>query len=394
LGGFPFLSGLKKKEMKPTNFNFSFWENESFVHYDYIVIGGGLVGMHTAIALRQKNKKASILIVEQGLLPTGASTKNAGFACVGSATELLADLQYNTEAEVLELFAMRQKGLADTRQLLGDDAIEYAQNGSYELLTDNEMYAIDKIHFLNTFLKSLVGKDAFTKNDTIISDNNFNKNYYKAAITNHCEGELHAGKLVKTLLHYAMQLGIEMRTGCAVQSILEEANKIILHCHSAHQQIQLQAQQIVICTNAFAKQLLPNVDVVPGRGQVLITKPIAQLPFKGIYHLQQGYYYFRTIGDRILFGGGRNLDVATETVTTFASNEKIIANLTQQLQENILPNTPHQIDYSWSGIMAFGANKNPIIQKQTDRIFVAVRCGGMGVAIGSEVARKVVALMD
>jgi gamma-glutamylputrescine oxidase len=380
-------------QTKVINYNFSFWENESFVHYDYIVIGGGLVGLHTAIALRNKNKKASIVIVEQGLLPTGASTKNAGFACMGSATELLADLQKTTEAEVLDLFAMRQKGLADTRQLLGDDAIGYAQNGSYELLTNQEMHAIDKIDFLNKLLQTIVGKDTFTKNSTIISDNNFNANYYKAAITNNCEGELHAGKLVKALLHYAMQLGIEMRTGCAVKSIEEEKDKIVLQCTSANQYIQLQAQQIVICTNAFAKDLIPNIHLVPGRGQIVITKPIESLPFKGIYHVQEGYYYFRTIGNRVLFGGGRNLDEASEEVTIFNSNEKIIAVLAQQLQQNILPNIPHQIDYTWSGIMAFGDNKNPILKKQTDRIYIAVRCGGMGVAIGSEIARKVVALM-
>jgi gamma-glutamylputrescine oxidase len=376
-----------------SNFNFSFWENESFVHYDYIVIGCGLVGLHTAIALRTKNKNASILIVEKGLLPTGASTKNAGFACMGSATELIADLQNSSEAEVLAMFAMRKKGLADTIQLLGEQTIGYSQNGSYELLTNAELYAIDKLDFLNTLLHPLLNQNAFAVNESIIAKNKFNENYYKSAIQNNCEGELHTGKLVKALLHYAMQVGIEIRTGCTVLQIDEDVNKIELHCTSASQHIKLQCQQLVLCTNAFTNTLIPKINMQPGRGQVLITKPIDNLPFTGMYHMQEGYYYFRTIGDRVLFGGGRNLDIAQEAVTTFDSNPKIIDYLTQQLQTNILPNTPHQIDYSWSGIMAFGNNKNPIIEKHTNRIFLAVRCGGMGVAIGSEVARKVVDLM-
>jgi hypothetical protein len=45
--------------------------------------------------------------------------------------------------------------------------------------------------------------------------------------------------------------------------------------------------------------------------------------------------------------------------------------------------------------MAFGSsNKTPIIAKHSDRIFVAVRCGGMGVAIGGQMAERVVGLMN
>ncbi len=33
----------------------------------------------------------------------------------------------------------------------------------------------------------------------------------------------------------------------------------------------LYAEQVLVCTNAFAKTLLPELDVVPARGQVLLT---------------------------------------------------------------------------------------------------------------------------
>ncbi len=57
----------------------------------------------------------------------------------------------------------------------------------------------------------------------------------------------------------------------------------------------LHCDNLCICTNAFTKQLLPDVDVTPGRGQVVITKPVDGLRFKGIYHFDKGYYYFREI---------------------------------------------------------------------------------------------------
>ena len=65
---------------------------------------------------------------------------------------------------------------------------------------------------------------------------------------------------------------------------------------------------------------LTNNQVKPARAQVLITKPIENLDIKGTFHLDKGYYYFRNIENRILFGGGRNLDFEGETTTEFNSN--------------------------------------------------------------------------
>ena len=62
--------------------------------------------------------------------------------------------------------------------------------------------------------------------------------------------------------------------------------------------------------------------------------------------------------------------------------------LKQYLHELILPNTPVEIDYSWSGIMAVGSEKKPIIQKTNKNIAFGVRMGGMGVAIGASVGKQ------
>ncbi|RYZ47414.1 MAG: FAD-binding oxidoreductase, partial [Sphingobacteriales bacterium] len=64
----------------------SYWEKTSFLHYDHIVIGSGIVGLSTALELRGRFPSSRILVLERGLLPTGASSRNAGFACMGSVT--------------------------------------------------------------------------------------------------------------------------------------------------------------------------------------------------------------------------------------------------------------------------------------------------------------------
>ena len=57
----------------------SFWERESFAQYDLIVIGAGITGLSTAASFKEKHPAADVLVIEQGTLPLGASTRNAGF---------------------------------------------------------------------------------------------------------------------------------------------------------------------------------------------------------------------------------------------------------------------------------------------------------------------------
>jgi glycine/D-amino acid oxidase-like deaminating enzyme len=151
------------------------------------------------------------------------------------------------------------------------------------------------------------------------------------------------------------------------------------------------AKNVCIATNGFAKQFLDK-DVQPARAQVLVTHPIENLKIKGTFHLDRGYYYFRNIDNRILFGGGRNLDFKGETTTKMEVTQQIQQELERILKTVILPNTPFTIDHSWSGIMGVGNQKKPIVQVVSKNIFCGVRLGGMGVAIGSGIGKNLAIL--
>src|SRR5690606_12474619 len=79
--------------------------------------------------------------------------------------------------------------------------------------------------------------------------------------------------------------------------------------------------------------------------------------------------------------------------TDIALSELIQRDLEDKLREMILPGQAFEIDMRWSGIMAFGASKAPIVRAFSPRVFGAFRMGGMGVALGSGAARDVVALI-
>jgi len=83
---------------------YSYWElKEWFSNIDFTIVGSGIVGLNCALELKKKHPAAKIVILEKGMLPQGASTKNAGFACFGSLSELIDDLSSHTEQEVYNL---------------------------------------------------------------------------------------------------------------------------------------------------------------------------------------------------------------------------------------------------------------------------------------------------
>ena len=114
--------------------NLSYWEIKSWLsNIDYTIIGSGIVGLNCSLRLREKFPKSKILIIEKGSLPSGASTKNAGFACFGSVSEILDDLKNHSTDEVVTLVKKRTEGLRYLRKLLGDNNIDYKQHGGYEI---------------------------------------------------------------------------------------------------------------------------------------------------------------------------------------------------------------------------------------------------------------------
>ncbi|NDD50362.1 MAG: FAD-dependent oxidoreductase, partial [Flavobacteriia bacterium] len=100
----------------------SYWEtNRTLGHFDVLVVGGGMVGLWTAFHLKRQSPTLRLAIVEQ--LPSGqagASTRNAGFACFGSPTELLDDLRHESQEDLLARLTWRYEGLRAWRSQFGE----------------------------------------------------------------------------------------------------------------------------------------------------------------------------------------------------------------------------------------------------------------------------------
>ena len=366
----------------------SFWEREQFFkNIDVAVIGSGIVGLNAALTLKEQHPTWRIVVFERGALPEGASTRNAGFACFGSITELLDDLETQSEDAVFALVEKRYRGLHKLRQRVGDNNLKYERLGGYEIFKNTEgevlKHCNDKLSYFNKNLKSIIGQEDVYK---IVANSFSLKNVLPTLIHNTAEGQIDTGCMMTRLLHLCQKKKIKIFNGLKINT-LEDDNKteVIL---TTEEGWALKASKVIVATNGFARRLMPQLAVTPARNQVLITKPIKNMPIKGCFHYDKGYYYFRNVGNRLLLGGGRNLDFSNEMTDDFATTDLIQNTLIQLLKTVILPNKKVEIEGWWSGILGIGAQKKPIVEHISPNVVVAVRMGGMGVAIGSLVGEE------
>lgn len=370
----------------------SFWEKVTILEkIDFLIVGSGIVGSACALELRRQNPDAKIVILERSYLPLGASTKNAGFACFGSVTELLDDLGHIPEERVWNTVKLRYDGLERLLQRFSKEELNYENCGSYDLITDEEDLAVyhPKLAYLNQQIEFITGKK-----DCYSFEKNVNEKFgfkgFEGGYFNRLEGAIDTGKLLLATQKDLAKNGIIVLNGIEVIQIHSDHSEVIVETNYG----EIRSKKAGITINGFAKKLLPELAVEPARAQVLVTSEIKNLSAKGTFHLDKGYYYFRNVGNRILFGGGRNLDFKAENTFDLNQTDLIQNALEKMLREQIIPDTEFSIDYRWSGTMGVGTEKGPIIEKIGPSTAVGVRLGGMGVAIGSLIGEKLAHILS
>lgn len=369
----------------------SVWQQQSFsLKTDFLIIGAGITGLCTALALRKKYPHSSISILERGSSPDGASVKNAGFACFGSPSEILDDAQSLGLEDATKRVIRRYSGLKKLREHLNEPNKAWQANGGYEVFTESEKemlkQSLDLLPELNERLRSEIGLAPYS----IVSEN-FGMNVSTPLIRIEGEASLHSGELIKQLISRAENERVNIRFSSEVTGF--EQTSMGVEAETRNGSIW-QCNRLILCTNAFTRELT-DLDVWPNRGQVLLTEPIPGLKIRGNFHLHQGYFYFRDFDGGILLGGGRHLDRKNEQTDSQDTTEVIQQALEELLAKSIIPGTDYRIKMRWAGSMGFGSNneKEPIVQQLSEGVFAAVRLGGMGVAMAPVIAEELAELL-
>lgn len=357
--------------------HFSFWEKNYYEQkVQVLILGGGITGVSTAISLKEKYPHISVAIVERSSFSAGASTKNAGFSCFGSPTEIWEDIDNMGLEKSMVIVQKRWRGLEMLKRRIPLGDMGYQNCGGFELLDRegwNNAELEDKLTVLNHHMQESIGlKHVYT-----IQQGSGFENFNHKIIYNPYEGSLDPVAMMNALHEKARRAGVIFRMGMEVQEIETVTKSVRIKGG-----LRLSYEILCVCTNGFAASFFPELNVTPVRNQVLMTMPLAKLPFYGCYHYDRGYFYFRHFENRILLGGGRNHDPDHETTDDFG-NTPFIQQVLLEFLDKIVPGVNPEVDWWWSGILGVGTEKEPIIHWVDDYIICGVRLGGMGVALGS-----------
>lgn len=367
----------------------SSWWDSTMLEADVVIIGGGIIGISAALDVIEAHPSRRVMVVERDIVPAGASSRNAGFACVGSASEIYHDMQLLGAVAALDIIEQRWRGLQRLRQRVGDTALGMEQHGAHELFMDHHP-VLDVLDDVNALLRPLLTETMFTRCDEAIARSGFGSTC--AMVYTPFEGIINSGRMMDSLWGMAAAAGVLLRTGCLVQGI--EGGRV--HVRTPMGDRTIAAEQIIVATNAWPVVVDGRIrdEYVPARGQIVVTSPIADLPLRGSYHMDEGFVYFRSLGNRVLLGGARNIDIAAEQTFELETTPIIIERLAELLDTVIVPGRSYTIDHAWAGMMGFSHDKRPHVTRYTPHVIRAFGCNGMGVAIGSTIAHQAAAMVE
>lgn len=341
------------------------------------MVGAGFVGLSAAIECAKKFGGERVLVLEAAVLNGGGSTKNAGFACFGSVTELMDDFEVLGVDGAVSLVRRRWEGLCSFRAEYGDEALGYEETGSHEfgisVITELPKY----LPLINSKLHSIFKKDPFQIVDHIegVRSNGI-------SISSPFEGLIDTSKAYKSVLSKARSLGVEILNGARVESV--ESGRLKLHDGTT-----IETENILIANNSLAKELIEELNVKPQPNRVLVTNVVPGLKFKGTLHYDRGYVYLRRVdsaeGPRMLIGGGRQWGEAESAEV----QERLMA----FLREHIEGCEEAEIEYNWVGYLGIGEDREPICREVLPGVYAGVKLGGMGVALGGALGKKLASLI-
>lgn len=371
----------------------SFWqdfelktETTKLKNYDYVIVGGGIAGLSTAYWLQKKDPQLKIGIIEKSKIGFGASGRNAGFVTCGS-TEHFIKLkdQFGLEKAV-EIWKFSE----DNRKLLQEhiiedkaDELDFKITGSCTVAANSERWA-----YYQDIAKVMRAQnvDVYEVNSDLM-DRDFGVTGFEGGIVYSGDGYIHPIKLLNAILN---KVNVHIHEFTEVQSVVKNNNGYTVKTDKE----EIQAEKVVITVNAYLPLVNPKFSslIVPGRGQILLTKPLPQF-VKGPCYLTKHLCYFRQLPTgELLIGGFRNLDAETEKTHADNTTEIIQQSLFNFVKNHFRLGAQAQIARQWAGIMGYSPDGQMLIGslEEDPHLYYIAGCSGHGMGLSFNAAKTLV----
>ncbi len=274
---------------------------------DIVIVGGGFVGLWTALRLRERGPGLRIVILEADICGGGASGRNGGMV-----------LSWWPKASTLKALCGQEEALflinasTDAIDEIGTFCSEHAPNAQFHL--GGFLWTSTAPAHTGSW-KAVQETSAKLGQPDVFHDLTPEQVAFRSGSSAHLAGvfeahaaTVHPGYLVRALRRVALERGIEIFENSPVSNITEGPTVRV-----NTPQGSVTSTKVVLATNAWAaamKELRPYIFVISS--DMIATEPAAEelkkigwVGHEGIADSQTLVCYYRTDDDgRVLFGKG------------------------------------------------------------------------------------------
>ncbi|MFN0154254.1 MAG: NAD(P)/FAD-dependent oxidoreductase [Gaiella sp.] len=323
---------------------------------DVVVVGAGITGCSAALHLARRGLR--VRLQDSREVAAGASGRNGGFALRGLSASFDTYCESIGGQAASEVMRLTEQALEEMAGFAGD---AFRRVGSLRVAMDeeerNELQR--ELEALRSAGHAVEWRDALPGPLA---------GRATAALFHPTDGALQPARLVRRLATLAADAGAEIVENRRLVS-REEAG----------------GAQIVVCTDGYPSGLLGPLEglIVPTRGQVIATEPLAGRWFETPHYGRHGFdYWHQTPDGRLVAGGFRDTSLESEFTDEEVTTPHIVSALEAFAAE--LAGRPVRVDYRWAGIFGLVLDFLPVVGAvpELERTWVAAGYSGHGNVLG------------
>jgi len=320
---------------------------------DAVVVGGGITGCAAALALAEAGLHVRLHDARE--IAGGASGRNGGFALRGGAAPYDVTIETIGHGAARSYWRRTEETLDRLEALAGD---AFRRTGSLRLAVDD-----DERDALAVEYEALRADDFAAEWIEEPLDGRF-----RAAIFHPGDAALQPARWVRRLAVLAAEAGVEIREHNRVESLDD-----------------VEAGLVLVATDGYPSGLLGQIEglIVPTRGQMIATEPLAERIFDCPHYGRHGFDYWQQTPDgRILAGGFRDFALQSE----FTADEEVTPAIQGALESFVadLVGRPVAVEHRWAGIFGLVLDFLPVVGRVPgeERVWVAGGYSGHGNVLG------------
>jgi len=340
------------------------------------IVGGGLAGLNTALALAERGR--SVVLLEAQSVGFGASGRNGGFVSRGYSQELSTLVRQLGLDHARALYDLTGEAVALIRHRIDTQAIDCGPNTEGVLVATWTDEADDLRRAIDWMAQNFGAQQAFVPRERVVEEYADSPCYFDA-IWNPGTFQFHPLNYCLGIARAAEAAGARLFENSAVTALeTERPEKLVVTARG-----MVRCRHLVLACGGYGLGLLPEVSgaVLPVATYVMATEPIPDAILRTairrkvcIADTRRAGDYYRALPDgRILWGGRMTARVAEPPQLARLMLEDLVR-VYPQLRAHA------RFDTAWAGTMSYARHRMPQIGCLREGVWYGQAFGGSGMA--------------